>query len=130
MKHSPQLYAHAFSAVASGPLSSEREKTLVKNFLNLIKKNGDEHQLKKILARTEQQLREDCGRRKVVIETARRQKHSCADRLKGFITKDDIIEEDIDSELGAGLRITVNDELRFDGSYKKRLSGLFKNTYQ
>ncbi len=124
MKYSPKLYAKAFSEVAAGPLTKTKETELVKNFLEIIEKNSDAHQLKKIFLQTETMLRMKTGRRKITIETARDIAH-IETKLKHFIAPDDIIEETINPELIAGIKIIVNDQTQFDGSLSRKLKTLF-----
>lgn len=124
MKYSPKLYAQAFSKLAAGPLVKTEETRLVKNFFEVIKKNNDTHQLKKIFEETEKLLRMKSGRRKITIESARKVNHIGA-RLKNFLKPDDIIEEKTNPELIAGVKIIVNDESQFDGSLKRKIGKLF-----
>ncbi len=42
-----------------------------------------------------------------------------------FVKPDDVIEERIDQELIAGIRIILDDELQFDGSLKNKLEKAF-----
>lgn len=124
MKYSPKLYAQAFSELAIEPLEKVKEMELVKNFFEVIKKNNDIHQLKKISEETEKLLRMKSGHRKITIESARKINHSNIG-LKNFLKPDDVIEEKMDPELIAGIKITVNDEMQFDGSLKRKIDNLF-----
>jgi F0F1-type ATP synthase delta subunit len=122
VKYSPQIYAKAFSAIATK--SSVKDNILLRNFLALIKKNNDQHLLKKICARVEKLIREKTGRRKIVIEIARPVKN--LDDATGKITrKDDLVEEKINPDLIAGIRIVVDDERQFDGSMAAKIKRLF-----
>jgi len=122
MKYSLQIYAKAFSGVAAKP--SAKSDVLVKNLLALIKKNNDPHLLKKIYARAEKLVREQIGKRKIVIETARPIEN--VDKVIGkIIKKDDIFIEKINPDLIAGIKVVVNDEMQFDGSMQKKIKNLF-----
>ncbi|MEK7193280.1 MAG: F0F1 ATP synthase subunit delta [Patescibacteria group bacterium] len=127
MKYPVELYAEAFSEVASRALTSEKEKTLVKNFIALIERSGDIHHIQKIVAHTEKLLRIKTGKRKVTVESARPLKESAIKTLKEFIEKSDLIEEKINPNLVAGIKLTVNDEMEFDGSFASKIRALFKN---
>lgn len=124
MKYSPKLYAQAFSELAVGSLAKTEEARLVKNFFEVIKKNNDAHQLKKIFEETEKRLRTKSGHRKITIETARKINHIDVE-LKNFLKPDDSIEEKINPELVAGIKITVDDGMQFDGSLSRRIKKLF-----
>ncbi|MBI4837103.1 MAG: F0F1 ATP synthase subunit delta [Candidatus Portnoybacteria bacterium] len=123
MKYSPQIYAKAFSEIAVKP--SAKSDVLVKNLLILIKKNNDQHLLKKIYERAEKLVREQAGKRKVVIETARPIKN--VDKvIEKIVKKDDILDKRINPDLIAGMRVIINDEVQFDGSMARKLKQLFK----
>lgn len=124
MKYSPKLYAQAFSELATGPLATTEETRLVKNFLEIVEKNNDVHQLKKIFEETGKLLRMKSGRRKITIESAREINHIGVG-LKNFLKPDDIIEEKTNPELIAGMKIVVNDESQFDGSLSRKMKKLF-----
>lgn len=126
MKYAPRLYAQALSEVVSDRLTPEQEKKFLKNFIDIVKRNGDLYEIKKIIAETEKLLREKSGRRKLTIETAR---PVTAEKLRALIRNvargSDIIEEKIDPTLIAGVTITVNDEFQLDGSLARKLKKLF-----
>ena len=124
MKYSPSIYAKALSEVAIDPTADKRANVLVKNFLKLVEKNNDQHQLKKIFQETEKLVREKTGKRKVVLETARPIK-KLDSAVKKIIKKGDILEEKINPDLIAGLKIILNDEKQFDGSMAKKIKQLF-----
>lgn len=122
MKYSPQIYAKAFSEIIMKP--SVKKADLVKNFLRLIKKNNDEHLLKKIYELTEKMTRDKFGKRKVVVETARVIK-GLNSLIKKISQKGDIVEKKINSDLIAGIKIILNDEMQFDGSMARKVKKLF-----
>jgi F0F1-type ATP synthase delta subunit len=124
VKYSPSIYAKALSEVAIDPTADKRANVLVKNFLKLVEKNNDQHQLKKIFQETEKLVREKTGKRKVVLETARPIK-KLDSAVKKIIKKGDILEEKINPDLIAGLKIILNDEKQFDGSMAKKIKQLF-----
>ena len=124
MKHSPKMYARAFGELAAGHLSNTKEAELVKNFLGVIEKNNDAHQLKKIFAEAEKFLRMKTGLRSVTIETARKI-GNLKKTFGHFLLQTDIVEEKINPELIAGIKLTVNDENQFDGSLSRKMKKLF-----
>jgi F0F1-type ATP synthase delta subunit len=127
MKYAPQLYAKAFAKTARAAHAAEKQEALAKRLVEIVVKNGDGHQLKKIAAYAEKIIREETGKRKVVVESARPLKQPLAKLLKNFAHHSDIIESKIDPYLVAGIKITVNDEEQLDGSLKRKLDKLFRN---
>lgn len=125
MKYSPSLYAHAFAEIAAKSLNATEEKRAIENFVAMIRKNGDWGARGKILSTTEKILREKTGRKKFVFEVAR-PLGKLLDHLRKEIAKpEDIIETKLNPSLVAGVKITVNDEMEFDGSMQAKLQKLF-----
>ena len=125
MKYSAHIYAEALAEAIGEEKGAD---TLVKNFLALVQKNGDAGQLRKIVEEAAQRVRHAEGKRKVAIESARKLTPAQRKSVEQFLKSGDIIEERIDPDLVAGLRIIINDEMQFDGSLRKKLNTLFKDT--
>jgi F0F1-type ATP synthase delta subunit len=130
MKHAPHVYAKALVEVLEDASKAQHETKakddeIAKNFLALVRKNGDESHLKKILEEASRFARGKTGVRKVTVESARALKPAQKETIKKFLKPGDIVEERIDPELIAGIRITLNDELQFDGSLRNKLNQAF-----
>jgi F0F1-type ATP synthase delta subunit len=124
MKYAPHIYAKALVEVLSDA-KHQGEKNgaaLAKNFLALVRKNGDEGYLRKILEEASRFARGKSGTRKVMIESARALGSAQKKAAEHFIKAGDVVEERIEPDLIAGIRITVNDEMQFDGSLKNKLN--------
>jgi F0F1-type ATP synthase delta subunit len=125
MKYAPHLYAKALVEVLSAPATGPGTKTddeLSKNFLALVRTNGDERYLRKILEEASRFARGHSGVRKVTVESARALTPSQQKALEHFVKPGDMMEERIDPDLIAGIKIILNDELQFDGSLKNKLN--------
>lgn len=125
MKYAPHVYAKALVGVLSVPEGSAGRQTdaaIARNFLELVRKNGDEPHLIKILEEASRFARGKSGVRKVTLESARPLKPPQRAALEGFLKPGDVVEERVDPELVAGIKIVVNDEMQFDGSLKSKLS--------
>ena len=125
MKYSAHLYARALVEALS---DSEDDAAIGKIFLELVKKNRDEAHLKKILDEASRMARSKSGIQKVTIESARALNASQRSLMGQFVQARDIVEERVDPELIAGVKITVNDEMQFDGSLKYKLSRALGNS--
>ena len=122
MKYPAHIYAKALAeAIASGRHHDE----IKKNFIQLLRKSGDEVHLQKILEEAERFLREKDGTKKIVVHLARPQKAPVRDLVKHLVGPHDAVEEDIDPSLIAGMKVTVNDERSFDGSLASKLERMF-----
>jgi len=126
MKYSPHIYAHALAQAIIAAKGADHDG-IAKNFLALVRKNGDETSLRKIVAEAERLIHKESGARKVTIISARPVKHSAEAMLKSILKPGDAIEEKIDPRLIAGIKILINDESEFDGSLKGKLDAIFSN---
>lgn len=121
MKHSAHIYAKALVEVLSDPKAKD-DARIAKNFLALVARNGDAGHLKKILEEASRFARSRSGVRKVTVESARALNATQIGAMKRFIKEGDVVERRIDPNLIAGVRITLNEELQFDGSLKNKLN--------
>ena len=126
MKYPAHIYAQALVGAIMDPNAAPGEE-IVKNFLALVLKNGDGVHLKKIVAETARLVHRRSGVRDVTLESARplhaTQKKTMRDHFAG---PHDAVEEKINAELIAGIRVTVNDESQFNGSLRSKLDQIFK----
>jgi F0F1-type ATP synthase delta subunit len=125
MKYSVKMYASAFAAAAAGKLSPVEEKKIVKNFTELVRRNGDGALLPKIIGEADRLLRAKEGVRKFVIETARPLKGRLQQEVRRVVRDKDVMEEKVDPGIVAGIRVTVDEERQFDASLSRKLQKLF-----
>jgi F0F1-type ATP synthase delta subunit len=121
MKYKPKTYAQALvSAILEKRVE---EKKIAYNFLVLLQKNQDMKKANEILVLAEKILLQKTGNKKITFQTAR--KLQSKDAVKLFVKKGDMIQEKINSELIAGIKIIVNDETQLDFSLKNKLEKIF-----
>ena len=127
MKYPGYTYAKALAEVISGAASmSEKEKdAIAKNFIDLVRKNGDEPHLRKIVEEAARLTRGKRGVRKVTVASARELSAAQEKALKPFMKESDVVERSIDPELVAGVKLVIDDELQYDGSLRGKLDKLF-----
>ncbi len=125
MKYTPRLYARALTAVIAKRMSPAEEKKTIRNFLELLRKNGDLRLAEKIVSEAERLTLERSGKRKVVLETARPLSDKQKKLLHKMLKPGDIVEEKTSPELVAGAKITVNGNLQFDGTLARKLKKMF-----
>lgn len=125
MKYSIRQYAEALFDVLLEIPEKERPRA-IKNFLNLVRKNGDSPKLLLIVRALEKEYVKRNGLRLVRIEMA----SPVSERVKKNIIK--ILGEKIvymeheDADLIGGIRIIVDDEILIDASVKRQIDCLFK----
>jgi len=122
MKYKAKQYAEA---LAGAILKTGADGDKIKNnFLKLLKKNGDIKKAKEIVALAESLFIKKTGRRKVVVETARKIKTKQKELLQNVMQRGDIVEEKINPELLAGIKIIINGE-QLDLSMLKKIQNIF-----
>jgi len=123
MKYSVQNYAKALVEAIEAPKANHA--AVEKNFLALVRKNGDETRLKKILEEAARLSRGKGAGRDVVISSARPLAKAQEKLLQQFVKPGDTVTYATNPELVAGIKIVVNDEMQFDGTMKGKLDRLF-----
>ncbi|MGC9599522.1 MAG: F0F1 ATP synthase subunit delta [Minisyncoccia bacterium] len=128
MKYPAHIYAKALAEVivAAKGESGAAQDAIVRRFIALVRQNGDEAHLRKLVEEAARFVRGKSGVRKMTIETARSLPATQKRALRALTKQGDVIEEKIDPELVAGVRVLINDELQFDGSLKGKLDKLFQ----
>ncbi len=128
MRYPAHIYAKALVDVLSVPAGpgKKHDDEIAKNFLALVRKNGDEGHLQKILEEASRFARGKSGVRKVTIASARELSSLQGRHLDQFVKPGDVVVRRIDSDLIAGVKITINDELQFDGSLKNKLNKMLR----
>jgi len=124
MKHKPKIYAQALAEVILG--KDADEKKILENFLKFLQKNGDMGKANQIVSLAKKIFIKKTGRRQLTIESARRIKAKQKELVDSILQKGDVVEEKINKDLLAGIKIIINGEKQFDGSMRKKLNNLFQ----
>jgi F0F1-type ATP synthase delta subunit len=120
MKYNYKIYVKALVSALDEAQDLAQKEKIIKNFLSLIQKNKDTRQLKKIIDFASKIIYKKEGRQRIILETARPQ-NNLKNLFQKFFNEKDIIEEKINPNILAGIRIVINDEKELDFSFKKRL---------
>ena len=123
MKYPINCYAKALAEIIASQKGNAGQ--IERNFIAILKKNGDVSHAWKIIHETERFLRKKDGTRKVIVRSARPLQRAPKDILGGTLGLGDVYETAVQPELIAGLTISINDDLRFDGSLKGKIDKLF-----
>jgi len=128
MKYPTHSYAKALAEVVGEAGASQKDSAVImKNFLELVRRNGDEPHLQKIIEEAGRLARAKSGIRKVSIESARALTTAQEQSIGHFLKAKDVVERAIDPTLIAGIRLIVDDEMQFDGSLRGKLDNVFRN---
>jgi F0F1-type ATP synthase delta subunit len=124
MKYSDTVYARALGEVLE-KVSLGKIDTICKNFVQVIRKNGDFSRIDSIVLKVEEMLVKKNGGRMVSLEFARPAPKALVVKLRDIFSKNDKVEEIFNPSLVAGVRITIDGEKEFDNSLSKKLKKLF-----
>lgn len=125
MKYKPKEYAKALVELLLVKGADEREKEIAVNFIKFIKNNGDEGKADKIISYAKDLFIKKTGRRRVILETARKIKPFQKEFFDSLIHKGDVVEEKINKDLIAGIKIIINNEKQLDASMLKKINNIF-----
>lgn len=122
MKYPAKTYARAFAEVAART-PREKEGVIIKNFLAVVRKNGDVRQVGKIAELAEKLLMKKIGRSRWTIESARPLKNA-RETFKNLVKAADTLKEKVSPETIAGVKIVRDDERQYDGTLGAKLERL------
>ena len=122
-KISPGQYAEAlYKAYQETRLEKDR-RLVLERFFGLIERQGALSLLPQIAQELDRVAAKSEGGKHVVIETARASKS--ASKIKAAFSKNDYVEERLNPDLIAGVRIIIDGERLLDRSLSRRLSSFF-----
>jgi len=124
MNYNPKIYAMAFCEAIASAKGAGDDGRCTKNLLALVKANRDQKKLKDIFLAVEKIISQKMGYRKITIESARQLSSANEKIIKAVIKQTDRVENKIDSNLIAGVKININDELQFDGSFATKIKNI------
>lgn len=124
MKHKPEIYADALSKALSE--NKESEVGILKNFVSVVRKNGDLIGISKIFRAVEARFVKNRGGRMVLVESARNLPENIAEKFLKSFRKEDGIEFINNPNIIAGARVTMDGETELDFSFRRKLNKLFK----
>lgn len=123
MKIKPKIYAQALADLMQEKKIEDAK--IVEKFLKLLEKNGDFKKAKEIVEIAETIFAKRTGRRKIVVQTARKMDAKQKDLVHSIAQQGDIISEKTNKELIAGIKIIIEDS-QLDYSIQNKLQNIFK----
>lgn len=126
MNYSAKDYAKSFCDVVLARKAEADSKKHISSFLDLVKRNRDQGKLRNILLFVEKIFYQNTSYRKLIIESAREVNKENEKIINSLVKKTDKVIKAIDPRLIAGVKITINDELQFDGSLAKKIKNILK----
>lgn len=120
MKYPPKIYAAVLSELLEKMIYGE----VAKNFLKVVRKNGDFSKLPKILYDFKKLYNKKHGIKEVKIYMAREEKN-VVNQVKEILKLKHEPKVEIRKEMLGGAVVSINDEVVIDGSVKTRISRLF-----
>ena len=121
MKYQSKIYASALFE----SLEKKSYAETVRNFLNLVRKNGDFSKLPKILYDFKKLYNKKHGIKEVKVEMAREDKN-IIHQVKEVLKLKHEPEVEINKDILGGAMVSIDAEVVIDGSIKFRLQKIFK----
>ena len=98
---------------------------LAESFVQEMKKKRVK--IKDVLFFLEKEIRQKTGEKKAVVETARPISEKMRKMIQDNFSSFGLVETKVNPALVAGARITIDEELQFDGSFSGKIKNMFKN---
>jgi F0F1-type ATP synthase delta subunit len=124
MKYKNSDYAKALAEILSNDKKIDGKK-LFNGLVKLLERQGKLKKAKDIINLARFSLAKKQGKKLVVLESARKLSASQRESLSKFIEKGDIVEEKINRELIAGIKIIIDNEKQLDQTIIKKINNLF-----
>ena len=125
MRYSIRQYAEAMLLALEDKNKQERRE-VTGRFLAVLRKKRDWGKLAQIVRALELLYLKKAGFHKVILESAAPAGGKIRLEVKKILGKKIFLEERVNPELMAGIRILVDEELFIDASAKRRLDAIFK----
>lgn len=119
MKNNTTLYAKALAEILFK--KEFKQEKIVNNFVKLLVDAGYENKSDEILTLAQDLLLQKGNGRKITFETARAITSSQKKLMDSIVKKGDVVNEKINPELIAGMKIIINDSKQFDASLQSKL---------
>ena len=124
MRYSPTLYAKAIREVIKETPKPHHDD-VVKNFCEMVAKNGDLTSSPKIVVAIAEQEAHEHGGKVVNVEFAREMSEAAIKKVTKRFHAHDLVSVKVTPALVAGVRITVDNEKELDESLQRKLNKLW-----
>lgn len=123
MKYRVKDYAKALVEVLDDKELNQEQ--VAEGFAKLLERQGDLGKAKEILVAAKMLMAKKNGKKSVVFEMARKLTAGQKEMLAKFVEEGDIVEEKINKDLIAGIKIIVDNEKQLDNSMQNKINKLF-----
>lgn len=120
MKNKVKIYAKVLADL----VLDGAKKNITDNFIKLLVKDNYLHKSGEIIALAENIILKRKDNKKIILQTAR--KTDTKQFINSFYKKGDLVQEIIDPEIIAGVKVIINNEKQLDFSLRKKLEEVFK----
>lgn len=124
MRYKTQHYAEALYKVLKDKPASEQKKVL-ERFLRILDKNKDRAKLNLILKNVEKEYLKGNNLCKIAIESPDKISDHTKSLIQEIIGKA-IFTEKLNKDLGAGIKLVINDHILIDATAQNYLKKIFK----
>ncbi len=125
MRYSIKQYALAL-LISLAEKKGEERKNIIRNFLSLLTRNGDQTKLELIIKEAEKTERRKKGIYQVELASATKISGKLKEEVEKIIGKKVIFKERMDPEILAGLKILIEDETLIDATAQSQIAKIFR----
>ena len=125
MKYSVRQYALALSSALKAKKTADAKK-IIHNFLRILSRNGDQNKIDLITKEVERQERVKKNIYKVELASSTKISSHLKEEIEKILGKKIDFTEKIDTDIYAGLKILVEDELLIDATAKSQIAKIFQ----
>lgn len=122
--YSPKQYASALLSALADKKPTET-KEAIHNFLRILSRNKDQNKIDLILKEAERQARAKRGVYKVELTSSAKINSRLKEEIEKILGKKIDFTEKINTDICAGLKILVEDELLIDATAKLQVAKMF-----
>ncbi len=123
MMYSAKIYARFLVDLIIGLKNPSDINDAIKKFSYILEKNGGIKKVKEIIMLAEKIYFQKTQKRKITLEISR--KTDTKEIKKKILRQGDFLEEKINQDLIAGVKIVINNEKQLDFSFKNKLNKIF-----
>ena len=124
MKYTQKQYARIFLSACERK-TEEEQKKIVRLFFRVLKKNRDYQKRDAIFREIEKQHLKNERKKKVVVQSASALSKNIKKEIVDILGKKILYAESIKRNLGAGIKILIDDEVLVDATARGQISKLF-----
>ena len=126
MRYTNAQYAEALFEALEG-LKGEKRTLAIKRFFEMLQRNHATSRMGRIIEQFEKHSLKAHNMVKVEVQSASPLTDEIREQIRKGLKKDVVLDEVVDPELLAGIKMVVNNEILIDASAKRHIESMLRN---